>query len=196
MATISGSSHPETKGTLFASLMYDIPEKATNVWYAVQKIMRKRGLRINLSVYLVPLSLKPVLDQEFQAAGLKLGSPIDYKILKFDASEEQTINQLIRDSYRKQVTDWVKSLTIKVSKIKEEESRSVEEHSHDQFYREIVKRVEAAETLLFLFNLDPQGVEGEMLDTYRDLVSANVALYQESKKKKSEEKVEVAPSPE
>lgn len=79
-----------------AMCMYDIPTDAGGYYGRFRSFIAPFAVRVNLSVYIIPLSFAEKVRAKVRELEAEFGVRTDTRILRFDPSEEKQVREMVR----------------------------------------------------------------------------------------------------
>lgn len=101
----------------YAVLMYDIPSSSLQLYHKLYAAVHRRALKLNRSVMLVKWSMKDELLNLVKDLETETSQKADVKIIKFDPSSDQELEQASRDALTKQLKAIDKTLTSSIKRL-------------------------------------------------------------------------------
>jgi len=145
----------------YGVLIYDVPVECKTLYNKILRKIRRRAIRLNLSVYLIPWGMKESMQNILDEAMEETGQSMTTNIIKFDGSDNETIEMLARESLRKAVRDAIERLSDKVRAVEEEAAEVSRE-----YFEKTKGYLQDAEVLAGLFGFE-QNLEGVINAAHR-----------------------------
>lgn len=145
----------QTQGTEYGILIYDIPKENTQLYNKIQTKIRKRAVRLNLSVYLCLWGMREEIEKIIEEAQAETGQYATVFFAKFDNAEEAHIRRAAKESLIVEMKRISKRLVDSVRKAREkaEAEGKVFKHISEGYAWKITQRLEEAQALAMLFGL-------------------------------------------
>lgn len=145
----------QKEGTSYGILIYDIPKENTKLYDRVQSQIRRKAIRLNLSVYLCLWGMRSELEKIIEEAQEETGQYATVFFAKFDNSEEKHIRRAAKESLVVEMKRIAKRLTDNIRKSREKAEAKGKEFKHisEGYAWKINQRLEEAEALAMLFGL-------------------------------------------
>jgi len=142
----------------YGILMYDIPEGNQTLYFKIQAHIRRRAIRLNLSVWLFKWGMKEELErliEEVKNDKKCVGQTALVFIAKFDNSSHEDLQIQARACLLRDLKMIGEKIIKKVAEAKEkaEELGASFDHIRSAYVKEMKKRLEEAEALAMLFCL-------------------------------------------
>ena len=143
-------------GIEYGILIYDIPEENNNLYQLIWKQIRKKAIRLNLSVYLFKWGQKSDLESVVEKAQQDTGEYASVFVSKFDNCSLKDVQKAAKTSLIREVTDIKKRLleAIERAKDKAKEEGLMFDHIRMGYAKQVEERINEAQQLSFLFGLN------------------------------------------
>jgi len=151
------------QGQEYGILIYDVPVECKTLYNKILRKIRRRAIRMNLSVYLIPWGMRDSMQSLMDEAMEETGQSMTVNIIKFDSSSEEQIELLAKESLRKAVRDAIERLSEKIRSVEEEAAEVSRE-----YFEKTKSYLQDSEVLagMFGFEQDLQGVLGAARRVY------------------------------
>lgn len=148
-------------------LVYDIPTAQKTLYHALYHRIRRAGIRVNNSVFLIRWGQKAEIEDivkkseeralevyEMQKKkGIRAECPdlkrANVRVLKFDSISEEEANQMANQAMASFISGIAESLRRRVEKMKQRKEKELPAHAQ----RALAEKVEIAEGLITVFQL-------------------------------------------
>lgn len=147
----------------YGMLVYDVPTKNKTLYLRLWKAIRRRGVRINLSVYLVLWGTRDSLQVIIDEAIDETGQTALVKFLRFHPDETEDIENWAVDCLSRDIRDIVRRLQKRIAKSEEEN-----EDIHPRFFRKLKEDLSNFETLAVMFGFEGN-IDGVMETTRKTI---------------------------
>lgn len=140
----------------YGILMYDIPEDHQTLYFKIQSRIRRRAIRLNLSVWLFKWGMKEELEQLIEEAKQEVPNQTAVVFMaKFDNSSHEDLRVQARACLLRDLKQLGERLLKKITEAKEKAEEKGErfDHLRTAYLKEMKKRLEEAEALAMLFCL-------------------------------------------
>jgi hypothetical protein len=104
----------------FACLAYDVPLTERGVYNKLRNRIRRVGIPMTMSVYLIPIGLRGTVQAILAELQSVKPGVISSKIIKFDPSEEKELAQMAERGLSKIISDAHKSMMKRLSEAETE----------------------------------------------------------------------------
>lgn len=152
---VANVSRQGSGSTEYGILIYDIPQENMKLYDRIQSKIRRKAIRLNLSVYLCLWGMRDELEKIIDDAQEETGQYASVFFAKFDNSEESAIRRAAKESLIVEMKRIAKRLVENVRKTREKLEAEGREFKHisEGYARKIQHRLEEAEALAMLFGL-------------------------------------------
>lgn len=160
----------------YGMVVYDVPSDNQKLYYRIWTKIRKYGIRINLSVYLIPWGYKKLCENLLNEAMAETGQNATFSIMKFDGFSQDTVETLAVEQLNREVHDTMTRLHEKA------EEYIINGKDLPQRYLNTVKgRLDTAKALAVVF-----GITGDVemsIQAACDIFNVHLEALQEQKRK-------------
>jgi hypothetical protein len=147
---------PQQSGSVsYGILIYDIPKENMKLYNKIQSKIRRKAIRLNLSVYLCLWGMRGELERIIEEAQEETGQYASVFFAKFDNSEEEAIRRAAKESLIVEMKRIAKRLVEHIRKTRDKMEAQGKEFKHisEGYAWKIKQRLEEAESLAMLFGL-------------------------------------------
>lgn len=179
----------QTPGTSYGILIYDIPKENEKLYYKVQTKIRRKAIRLNLSVYLLLWGMRGEVEKIIDEAQAETGQYASVFFAMFDNSEEEHILRAAKESLLAEMKRIAKRLVANVKKSREKAEKEGREYKHisEGYAYKIKHKLEEAEALAMLFGLT-RDVKYAMESVQKSFAAEMEKILAERKEKKRSKK--------
>jgi len=145
-----------TNDQLFGILIYDVPSTSQTLYSKILSRIRRRAIRLNLSVYLFLWSMKDELEKIVEEAKIECpGQNAVVFIAKFDNAEKETLREQAKICLTRDIQGVGTRLLASVSEAQADaNARGVDfKHLREAYVKLMKTRLEEAHGLSVLFGL-------------------------------------------
>jgi len=176
----------QPKGSDYGILIYDIPKENEALYYRIQTKIRKKAIRLNLSVYLLLWGMRKEVEVIIEEAQAETGQYASVFFAKFDNSEEAHIRRAAKESLIVEMKRIAKRLVDNVRKAREKAEKEGKEFKHisEGYAYKIKHKLEEAEALAMLFGLT-RDVKYALESTQKMFAAELEKILAEKKEKKA-----------
>ena len=185
---------PQTTAKEFGILLYDIPEDNLALWRRIQGRVRRKAIRLNLSVYLFLWSMKDDLEKIVEEAKAEVPNQTAVVfVAKFDNGSKDELNIKAKECLIRDIREIGERLLESVVKEQEKAREKGMEFKHikGQYLHEVKKRLEEAQALAMLFGLT-HDIEHAMESTQRIFAGELTKLLAEKQISKASKKATIS----
>ena len=173
----------------YGILIYDIPQENMTLYNKIQSKIRRKAIRLNLSVYLCLWGMRGELERIIEEAQEETGQYASVFFAKFDNSEEEAIRRAAKESLIVEMKRIAKRLVENIKKTRDKLEAQGKEFKHisEGYAYKIKQRLEEAEALAMLFGLT-RDTKYAMESVQKSFAAEMEKILAEKKEKKAAKK--------
>lgn len=104
----------------YGVLIYDVPTENKRLYHRILNRIRRRAIRLNLSVYLITWGMREEMQGIMDDAMAETGQRATVNIVKFDSATNDEVERMAKEGLRRDIRNALERLTAKIAEVREE----------------------------------------------------------------------------